>query len=129
TDPKTLELLSGTPINCLLLNGPLGDPAFARHAAAQGVATLAVLHSGDDLLAGAERALSTHMDGIVLEGDFDGDAAARVRSHVKLPVIELPGRRHIRLDGADPITGTSEGLWPGIEIEHGGTKLTGPTAS
>jgi hypothetical protein len=129
TAPETLELLSGTPINCLLLDAPPGDPAFARRASAQGVATLAVLHPRDDLLSAAERAVASHMNGIVLEGDFDKQAALRVRTRVSLPVIELPGRHHIRLDDAEPVTGTWEGLWPGIEIEHGGAKLTGPTAS
>jgi len=128
TDPKTLELLAGSPINCLLLEAPSADPAFVRQAAAQGIATLAVLRPGADLPAAADRAVAGHMNGIVLEGDFEADAAARVRAR-KLPLIELTDRHHIHLDGGEPVTGTWEGLWPGIEIEHGGAKLTGPTAS
>ena len=128
-DPKNLELFSGTPVNCLLFDAPPADATFAAQAAAQGIATLAVIHPGDDILARAERAASSHMHGIVLEGDFPSDAAGRVRARVMLPVIELPGRHHLRLEGAEPVTGTWEGLWPGIEIEHGGAKLTGPTAS
>jgi hypothetical protein len=69
------------------------------------------------------------MNGIVLEGDFDRAIAADLRARGKVPIIELPERHDIRLDGEQAITGTSQGLWPGIEIEHGGTSLTGPTAS
>ena len=36
---------------------------------------------------------------------------------------------NLRLDTRDAITGTSQGLWPGIEIEHGGSVLAGPTSS
>jgi hypothetical protein len=128
TNPKSLELLSGTPINCLLLDAPLTDPALTREAAARGIATLSVLRPGDDLCASAERAASLHMNGVVLQGDFESNAAT-VRARVKLPVIELPGRHHIRLESGEAITGTSQALWPGIEIEHGGSSLTGLTSS
>ena len=124
TDPKSLELLAGTPINCLLLDAP-ADPAFARQAEGRGIALLAVMRPGVDLTA----LVTNHMDGIVLEGDFDADAAAGLRRRMKLPIVELPSRHHIRLDTTETVTGTWEGLWPGIEIEHGGTRLTGPTAS
>src|ERR1041385_1609850 len=121
-DPQSLELLSGTPVNCLLLEKPFAGPEFIRKAAQRNIAVLAVLHPGDSLPAG-------EFNGIVLEGDFAPDALSRLRANVKAPVIELPSRRGIRLDSADAITGTSQGLWPGIEIEHGGSTLTGPTAS
>jgi hypothetical protein len=127
-DPNSLDLLAGTPINCLLLD-TTPNSAFARQAELQGITLLAVLHPGEDLNAATQRAGSGRIHGLVLEGDFAAEAAASLRHQVKLPVIELPGRRHIPLDTAEPITGTSQGLWPGIEIEHGGAKLTGPTAS
>jgi hypothetical protein len=130
TDPKSLELLSGTPINCVLLDAPATDPALTREAAARGIATLALLHPGDDLRASAERAASLHMNGVVLQGDFESNAATGLRARVKLlPVIELPGLHHIRLESGEAITGTSQALWPAIEIEHGDSSLTGPTSS
>jgi hypothetical protein len=127
-DPKSLELLTGTPINCLLLDAP-ADPAFARQAAKQGIALVAVVRPGDNLMDAVRRAGDARMNGIVLEGDFDASEVTHLRERIKLPVIELPSRHRIRLDADHPITGTSEGLWPGIEIEHGGTRLTGPTAT
>ena len=44
-------------------------------------------------------------------------------------MIELPGRHNIRLESGEAITGTSQALWPAIEIEHGDSSLTGPTSS
>src|SRR5437016_1114020 len=128
TDPKSLELLAGTPINCLLLDSP-PDPGFANPAPQQGISLLAVSRPGHELTSSVEQAVSSRMNGFVLEGDLAGNRAADLRHRFHLPVIELPDRHQIRLDTAEPITGTSEGLWPGIEIEHGGARLTGPTAS
>jgi hypothetical protein len=124
TDPNSLELLAGTPINCLLLDAP-ADPPFVHQAERKGVTLFLVLRPGADLTSAAPGS----MNGFVLEGDFDTDAVAALRSRVKVPVIELTSRRHIRLDTKESVTGTWEGLWPGIEIEHGGTRLTGPTAT
>ena len=44
-------------------------------------------------------------------------------------LVELPSRHRMRLASADPILGTSQALWPGIEIEHGGTAVMGPTSA
>jgi hypothetical protein len=128
-DARSLEILSGTPINCILLDSPYWDAALIRQAGDQGIAALAVLHPGDDIQAAAQRAASLHMNGLVLEGDFDPAAVSGLGARFKLPVIELPSRHRLRLDDAGPITGTSDALWPGIEIEHGGSTLTGPTSS
>ena len=121
-DPQSLDLLSGSPVNCLLVEKPFCGPEFTRKAAQQNLAVLVVLHTGDSLPSG-------DFNAIVLEGDFEPHAVSRLRAEAKVPVIELPSRRGIRLDTTDPICGTSQALWPGIEIEHGGSTLTGPTAS
>ena len=65
------------------------------------------------------------------KGDFDPAAARTIREAAQnLPVIELPGRQHIRLDSRDPIAGTWQGLWPGIIIENGGSKvMAGPSSA
>jgi hypothetical protein len=47
SDPASLELLSGTPINCLLLKTV--GPDFVQAAAARGVVTLAVIAPGGDV--------------------------------------------------------------------------------
>src|SRR5258708_18655325 len=131
-DPASLQLLAQTPVNCILIESANWNPEVVKKAAGRGIATLGVLHGGTDLTGLARRAASLKMTGVVLEGDFEAAAADQVRSALvnsALTVIELPVRRHIRLDSRDPILGTSEGLWPGIQIEHGGSVRTGPTSN
>jgi hypothetical protein len=109
-DPKTLDILRGGTVNCLLLeaenwNGKFVESAGSRHLAILG-------------------------NGIVMEGDFDRTVANAVRTEAgKLTVIELPSRGRMRLDSDDPVIGASQALWPGIEIQHGGTVSTGPTSA
>lgn len=131
-DVKSLALLAGTPINCLLLEEQNWKPEFIRAAASRDVATLGVLHAAANLSDAARHAAQLKMTGVVLEGDYATDAAEQVRSAVAgtgLAVIELPIRRRMRLESRDAIIGTSQGLWPGIEIEHGGVVQTGPTSN
>ena len=131
-DPKSLALLAGTPINCILLESSSWNPDFLKAAASNHIATLAVLHAGADIAEQARRAADLKMNGVVLEGDYASETADQVRSALSnsgLAVIELPIRRHMRLDSRDPILGTSQGLWPGIEVEHGGAVMTGPTSN
>jgi hypothetical protein len=131
-DPKSLDLLAGTPVNCILLESPSWNPDIVKKAAGSGIATLAVVHPGGNLVELANRAAQLKMNGVVLEGDYEAAAAEQLRSALAgsgLQVIELPMRRRIRLDSTDAILGTSQGLWPGIEIEHGGKVRTGPTSN
>lgn len=131
-DPKSLELLAGTPVNCILLESANWNADVVKKAAGRNIATLAVLHPGGNLAELAHRAAQLKMKGVVLEGEYEPTAADEVRSALAgsgLVTIELPVRRRIRLDSEYPILGTSQGLWPGIEIEHGGTVRTGPTSN
>lgn len=130
-DPKTLELLREGRVNCLLLEAENWNGRFVEAAAGRHLAILGVIHPGGTAIELARRAVRTKLNGIVLEGDFDGTIADRIRGEAagKLTVIELPSRGRMKLDSDDPITGTSQALWPGIEIQHGGTVSTGPTSA
>src|SRR5580693_1040617 len=75
-DAKSLDLLSGTPINCLLINSY--TPEFVAGAAAQGIATLAVLKPGADPADPARKAIRAGLQGVVLDGDFPAGTAVRV---------------------------------------------------
>src|SRR5208337_3177144 len=72
-----VALLSGTPINCLLVDSYTAE--FVSRASAQGIATLAVLKPGPDPAHPARQAIRAGLQGIVLEGDFPAGTAARVR--------------------------------------------------
>jgi hypothetical protein len=121
TEPKTLALLKGTPINCLLIEWKQdAAPAinkFATAAAEQGIATLAVVRQTADAAAAAK----TEVKGIVLEGDFNAPVQAKV------PVIEISSREHMKLGGDAPVLGTYQGVWPGVRA--GEQAHAGPSAA
>jgi hypothetical protein len=129
SDPASLELLSGTPINCLLLKTVLPD--FVQAAAARGVMTLAVIAPGGDVAAAARRAIAAaKVAGIVIDGDLPEAAAAAVREAAAgAPVIELTSRNHMALGSTAPILGTYQGVWPGIAVEQDGAKRAAPSGS
>jgi len=130
TDPKTLDLLSGTPINCLLLDSYTVD--FISRAAARGIVTLAVFRPGADPADAARKAVRAGMQGVVLEGDFPKGAAARVRDALAdtgAIAIELASRRAMALGGPEPIIGTYQGVWPGVQMLDNGAARAGPSGS
>jgi len=130
TNPKTLDLLSGTPINCLLLSS--STPEFLSRAADRGLVALAVLKPGGDPADAARKAVRSGFQGIVLEGDFPKGTAARVRdalADMHTTVVELTSRAHMPLGGPDPIVGTYQGVWPGIQVLDNGAAKAAPSGS
>lgn len=123
-DVKTLELLAGTPVNCLLLETADWDPAFIRAAQSRGVAILGILPGETSV----ERAAGMKFDAVVAEADPVAETASAARK-AGLFTIALPKRAGMTFDKADRISGTSQGLWPGVEVEHGGKVVLGPTSS
>jgi hypothetical protein len=131
---KTLELISGTPVNCLLIDwDPLQKTqaaAFAGAAAERGIATLAVIRPGGDPAEPARDAIRAKLTGVVLEGDFTPDATERVRAAVSpAPLIELTLRSRMPLGSKAPIIGTWQGVWPGIPVMEDGAAKAGPSGS
>jgi hypothetical protein len=128
-DPKSLELIAQTPINCLLVERSNWAAAFNRSAADRGIATLGIVHPGSDAVERARQAVSLGMTGVVLEGDFD----PRVRIALgdsKIVAVELPSRSRMRLgDQSVPVIGTYQGVWPGLEIEAGGAAKSAPSGA
>jgi hypothetical protein len=98
-DAASLELLDGSPVNCLLVKSPSAE--FLAAAKARGVAALV---------------MRTDADGVVLEGEG-------------LPTIHLTARSRMQLGSADSIIGTTQGVWPGIAPEEAGAHKAGPTSS
>ena len=99
---------------------------------ARGVEVLGDLQSSAGSGPLVERAAALRLKGIVIEGDWPDAARDGVRAaaaKASMLVIELPSRARIRLDSGDRITGTSQALWPGLEIEHSGKTIAGPTSA
>ena len=128
SDPASLELLSGTPINCLLLKTVAPD--FVQAATARGLVTLAVIAPGGDVAGAAQLAMAAKVTGIVIEGDLPEGVAATVREAAGgAPVIELTARSRMALGSNAPILGTYQGVWPGIAVEEDGAKKAAPSGS
>jgi hypothetical protein len=127
-DPQSLDLLAGSPVNCLLLRQYPTELIAA--AAARGIVTLAVLQPGGDSAAEARKALAAHVTGLLLDGDFPDAVAASVRETAGIaPVVELSARSRMPLGSTAPIVGTYQGVWPGIALEQDGGHKAGPTGS
>jgi hypothetical protein len=117
-DPKSLDLLRDTPVNCLLIEQPLWSAKLNDEAAARGITTLGVIHPGGDALPAAQKLAAQHFAGAVLEGNFARDASQRLRRFLtdsKLTVIELPLRAQIQFDSNAGVAGSFQGVWPGVE--------------
>ncbi len=122
--PQSLELLAGTPVNCILLESQDWKPAFIAAARKHNIALIGLARTAADV----PLARQSRLDALVLEGTPDADLKAAARSST-LPLIELPPRAAIRLDDNLTVTGTSQALWPGVEAEHGGRTVLGPTST
>ena len=122
SDPASLDLLGATPFNCVLLDAPLWDGRFVSRAHERGIAVAGVIGGAEDAARRAAQAAEQGLDALVLEG-------AR-RGPVSPPVIELRPRGDLATAPAEGITGTWQGVWPGINPrEEEGAALAGPTSA
>ena len=132
-DPKSLDLVKDTPINCLLLERDQWSPAFAEQASKLDIVTLGVVRPGGDPVESALAALQNKLQGVVLEGDFPHADTARVRERLaaaKAPLVEMLPRRSLQLHGQPEITATYQSVWPGIHVQDDdGKTRAGPTGS
>ncbi|MCL6505613.1 MAG: hypothetical protein K6T59_01170 [Bryobacteraceae bacterium] len=130
SEPRTLELVGETPVNCLLLERVHWSPDFAAQAAGRRIATLGVIRPGDEAAAQAREAVARKLTGIVLEGYFDEALLTRVRDSLAgtpAVIIELLPRWALRLQDGAPVIATYQGLWPGIQIQKDGAAKAAPT--
>jgi hypothetical protein len=69
------------------------------------------------------------MTGVVLEGDFDPKVRTALGDS-KIVTIELPSRSRMRLgDQTAAVIGSSQGVWPGIQIDAGGETKAAPSGA
>ena len=132
-DPKSLDLVTETPINCLLIERPLWSQDFAQQAAKRGIATLGVVRPDTDAISAARLAKSFAFSGVVMQGPFEEAAADRIRKVLAdsaIPLVELTTRGRMRFTSAGPIVGTFQGVWPGVQAqdEHAAAK-SGPSGA
>lgn len=131
-DPASLDLLKGSPVNCLLLDSQHWSPDFSAQAAAAGIATLGVVRPADSLHRLAERLAQAKLTGVVLEGAFDEAAVVPLRSTLKdsnFALVELAPRVNMRFQSGEPILGTYQGVWPGINEAEDGSAKAAPSGA
>ncbi len=121
-DPASLDLVKSTRVNCLLLEQSSWKPEFSEAAEKAGIATLGVIRPGADVKDLAARVRAARLTGVVAEGDLDPALLAPLRDS-RIPVVMLGPRTKMKFDGADPVIGTHQGVWAGInEAEEGSAK-------
>ena len=131
-DPQSLDLLTNTPINCLWLERPQWSADFAAAAAKRGIATLGVIRREGDPIEAVRALTKTGFTGGVIEGNFDDYSMLIVTgtlARANMMYLESGPRSHVRFDTDVPILATSQGMWPGIHVEKGGSASAGPTAN
>jgi hypothetical protein len=141
--PGTLDLLKGSPYNCLLLTWSLGDSEesesghrtlvaeYAGQARNRGLTVLAVIEPGPQWLDAVEAAAGV-FDGIVLESSFPGEPAGAIPEgefpegaarqafevvHAKNPgafAILMSSWELVERDERYPIVAAHSGVWPGM---------------
>lgn len=117
--PELLELLRGTPVNCLLAEEPAWRRELIGRAHEAGLLVLASVRSGD--LEAARRAVEAGADGIAAEGPRSAEMAAWAHEHGRL-LIEIVPRTELRFDPGQKVIATYEGLWAGVRVEKDETK-------
>ena len=91
-----------------------------------------MLHPGDDTGSAADEVRKNKLAGLVLDGDFPPQTTSKLRdafAGTSAIVVELTARSAMRLAGNDPIVGTYQGVWPGIQVTDNGKAKAGPSGS
>lgn len=133
--PRTLDLLEGTPINCLLVTWSTGAAAaveaeqqqlvaaYARAAHERRIALVGLVYPGADPGRTVAAALDAGLAGLALEGDFaDAPQTARELRRLlcaqKSSAVVLPlGARDWLRSGPDwPVLGSSDAAAPRIRV-------------
>ena len=128
--PSTLELLRGTPINCLIVDWAYGEPEDS----AQMQASMPLVEAGHRLgisfvgkvgakaASGAIAAARTAGLSAVMLEEASGQSS-------ELPaILQLP-RNKVAWESASAIFSSRENVWPGVSLEtmQGDTAVGGPT--
>jgi len=141
---RSLDLLSGTPINCLLVPWSAGvEPkleaeqqriltSFVREAHTRNIAVVGVLYPAAEPRRAAESAGKAKLDGLALAGEAasDGRFLAELRKYWgKKPVIPLGGRDALRAEADWAVWATKEGVPPRVRITSGDGAVMATTTS
>src|SRR6187549_1195622 len=81
SEVTSLELLKGTPVNCVLLEQPWSRE-FVGEAGRRGVSAMAVIHPTAEAPGDVRKAMDAGFPAVVLEGAFEPELRGAIRKMV-----------------------------------------------
>lgn len=123
-DPRSLELLDATPVNCLLAEPGLWTEPLLTEARRRRLTVLGVIRPGSEAKDQTARAAALKLDGVVLEGEFEKGFSAES----SLTAVEMVPRAAMHFDAA-PVVATDQAVWPGIQAEDDGKAKAAPSGA
>lgn len=114
-DPSVLEILRGTPVNCLVVNWAAGLPADAEQQKAlapllaqgktAGLSFVGLVEGAANKAAAVASAKAAGLEAVIVEGEVP---------NAGLPVIPLAARPQLPWNSSSPILVSKGNVWPGI---------------
>ena len=127
-DPASIQILSGSPVSCLLLERGQWSRSFVEAASRLQIRTLGVVRRSADVQDAVQAARGIGISAVVLEGDFEAGEIDRVSN--TLPIVLLSSRRRMLAPSPAEVIGTTEAVWPGIRIlSNNGSAAAGPSSA
>jgi len=135
-DPSVLEILRGTPVNCLVVSWAAGLPADAEQQKAlvplldrgksAGLSFVGLVEGEANRAAAVESARAAGLAAVIMEGEV---------LNAGLPVLPLAARPHLPWNSSSPVLVARGNVWPGIASQglnsqdwRRDTQASGPTA-
>ena len=122
-DSASLELLNGTPVNCLLLTSESASVKFIEAARAKNIATLLIAKGNTNV----QDAKKLNMAGIVIEG-VTTELLRQMESD-DFVVVSLPSRYEMSIVAGQKLAGTWQGVWPGVNQTEEDTAKAAPSGA
>jgi hypothetical protein len=137
-DPAVLEILRGTPVNCLVVSWAAGLPADAEQQKAlapllaqgksAGLSFVGLVEGQASQAAAVASARAAGLAAVMMEGDVP---------NAGLPILPLAANPHLPWNSASPVLVAKGNVWPGIASQglnsqdwrrSADTQASGPTS-
>jgi hypothetical protein len=114
-DPSVLEILRGTPVNCLVVSWAAGLPADAEQQKAlapllaqakiAGLSIVGLVEGAGNRAAAVESARAAGLAAVMMEGEVP---------NAGLPILPLAANPHLAWNSSSPVLVAKGNVWPGI---------------
>jgi hypothetical protein len=114
-DPSTLEILRGTPVNCLVVSWAAGLPADAEQpnalapllaqAKTAGLSCVGMVGGGANKAAAVASARAAGLAAVMMEGEVP---------NAGLPILPIAANPHLAWNSSSPVLVAYNNVWPGI---------------